>query len=353
MQNDSRRTLAVSITPALLTILTTISSPAVYADEAANLKPPPDIGADASGADAEEASNAAAEVENAEPAASAEMGGQTPPTAAEQNTPSKPATPKPTATTPVDPVLRLALLNVSAEGIEERIVSVVTNSILTELRKLRKVTVIGLDEVQAILDFEEQKQMMGCDDTSCLADLAGALGVDNIIVGSLAQVSDKTVMALKRIDQEEAEVITTYQKYLVPQGGEEFLAAIGPGIETLFPDRPLRDGQTRGVPEEVALRLSPPPLPPWVVYTGAGVAGVTALSAVALGSYSLIEYIFFQLAAADGQQKPVDFGALNAQTWRINIAGGAAWGLVAVTLGVAAATGVLALFTDWQGYGDE
>ena len=58
------------------------------------------------------------------------------------------------------------------------------DSLLAELRKLERVSVIGMDEVRAMLDIEAQKQALGCDDDEgCLAEIAGALGAPADIIG--------------------------------------------------------------------------------------------------------------------------------------------------------------------------
>ena len=60
---------------------------------------------------------------------------------------------------------------------------------------------------------------------------------------------------VRRVDQRRAKVLGTVSKRLTAGSGEEFLAAIGPAIEELFPERELRAHTQRGVPKEVALRF--------------------------------------------------------------------------------------------------
>jgi hypothetical protein len=46
-------------------------------------------------------------------------------------------------------------------------------------------------ELTALLGLERQRQLLGCeDDSSCLIEIAGAIGVDAIAMGDLARVSD-------------------------------------------------------------------------------------------------------------------------------------------------------------------
>ncbi|HEY4221201.1 MAG TPA: hypothetical protein VGO62_07655, partial [Myxococcota bacterium] len=136
--------------------------------------------------------------------------------------------------------MRIAVYDLSAPGIEPRTAHLFVDSLLTELRKLQKTSVVSLDEVRALLDVEAQKQVAGCSDSSCLAEIAEALGADVLIVGGFARVDDRTALSLKRIDARKAEVIADYTHQLADAGGEELLAAVGPAVQKLFADVPLR-----------------------------------------------------------------------------------------------------------------
>ena len=59
--------------------------------------------------------------------------------------------------------------------------------------------VITQKEISAVVGLERQKQLIGCgdDQSSCLAELAGALGVDGIVTGSMAKTSGGFAVNLK------------------------------------------------------------------------------------------------------------------------------------------------------------
>lgn len=182
---------------------------------------------------------------------------------------------------------RVAVYDFELSQVSEQIGHVVTQAVLDELRKYKGLSIIGMSEIQAMLDLESQKQIMGCDeDESCLAEIADALGVDSIVIGSLALVGDGHVIAVRRIDQHDARVAGSYTKRLEAEDGAEFLATVGPMIPALFPEHELRPGARVGVDPDVALRLNPPPLSPWVFYAGAGTAAGLLAGAVVLGAVS-------------------------------------------------------------------
>ena len=207
-----------------------------------------------------------------------------------------------------------------------------------------------MDEIRDMLAFEKTKDQAGCDDVTCLAEIGGALGVDDLLTGRLSKIGDGHVMVLRRIDQSHAQTVSVFDKRLVAGDGEEFLAAVGPAIATTFAEQPLRPGATRGVADEVALRLHPPPLPQWSVYLAAG----GTLAALAGGS------VFGVLARAAKQD--YDAYAADSTTQLVNgrtladkraaVQGNALKANVFLVSAGALllTTGIMSLFTDWHGY---
>ena len=62
-----------------------------------------------------------------------------------------------------------------------------------------EVRVTTASEVQAILGNERQKELLGCGDTSCLAELTAALGAEYLVIGSVAKAGTEIVATLKCI----------------------------------------------------------------------------------------------------------------------------------------------------------
>ncbi len=240
------------------------------------------------------------------------------------------------------------------EGVEPRTGRLLADNLVVELRKLSGFSVVGMTEVRAMLSAEGDRQTMGCSEgASCLAELADALGADVLITGRLGQLPGQKVLSLRRIDQTRAQVVGEVEERLVDTGGEELLAAIGPAVEQLFPEVPLKLGQTRGVPKEVARALNPPPLPVWSTLTVAGAATAIGGVGVVAGALSAATLAETQ-ALVDGSASAPVSGAVVVQRQ----SDAAAQALVAnVALGVAAfglvVSGVMAVFTDWDGVGDE
>lgn len=249
-----------------------------------------------------------------------------------------------------DRAVRVAVYDLEAANVDAHVGRVVTESVVAEVRKLDRVVVVGMSEVRALLDLEAQKQLAGCSEDSCLAEIADALGVDLVVTGTLARVGEEHVFGLKLVDARAARTASSYDARLAPAGGEEFLAAVGPAVEKLFPGRPLRPGATRGVPAEIALRLNPPPIPAWAFWSGVGGTAVLAATGGALTTvWALRQNDFATLR----EQDAVSGALVKQRTDELLFAEGlmwTAWGVAGAAAVVVAAT---AFFTDFAGYGED
>ncbi len=248
--------------------------------------------------------------------------------------------------------LRLALPDVKVSGdLPQRQVALLETALLAEIRKLEGVSVIGMSEIRQMLSFEYQRQMLGCQaDGQCLAEIAGALGVDEMVHAQVIVEGKTATFSLHRISMRQARVVGTHTKRLDRAGGEELLGDVGPAVQQVFPDRALREGATRGVDKSIALRLNPPPLPRWPFFATAGAAVAALAGGVVAGVMSQDAQNQYKSLSQQSLSQPVSGSQLQsleqtaqsrAQTANILfIAGGV----------LAVGAGVEALFTDWHGY---
>ena len=251
-------------------------------------------------------------------------------------------------------LLRIAVYDLDiSDDVPERTARVFLDSLAIELRKLRAVDVVTMEEIRTMIDVEAQRQLTGCDQQSCLAEIADALGADVILSGSIAKVGEERLLGLARIAQRDAAVTHRFQLRLEEAGGEELLAAVGPAVEQLFPDRELKPNETRGVDEAVALRLHPPPLPAWSFWATMGTGAALASSGVALALLSLAPYAETQRLVEVSTQRAVEASAVKGSYDNANLLflGGQVLAGAGVTALVA--SGVMFFFTDFAGVGDD
>lgn len=88
-------------------------------------------------------------------------------------------------------VLDLAHVGVDAEA--ARLVSGIVASLAAENRDINVVTSADL---RAMLDLEATTQALGCDATSCLAEVAGAVDASFIVYGDLGKLGERYVVTI-------------------------------------------------------------------------------------------------------------------------------------------------------------
>jgi hypothetical protein len=67
--------------------------------------------------------------------------------------------------------------------------------------------VLTSDEITSVLGLERQRQLLGCTDVSCTAELAGALGVDAITITRLGRVGAQQLAISKVVSAKSGEVL--------------------------------------------------------------------------------------------------------------------------------------------------
>jgi TolB-like protein len=103
--------------------------------------------------------------------------------------------------------LKIAVLDIRALGTDAAKAELLSEIALTEASSMGGFDVIGKSDIASVIGFEKQKQVMGCaEDSNCLAEIGGALGVDMILVGSLGTLGDLFRLDLKLVDAKKAKV---------------------------------------------------------------------------------------------------------------------------------------------------
>jgi hypothetical protein len=100
---------------------------------------------------------------------------------------------------------RIAVLDVAVEGgADPTMQGQITGRIADLVGRRPNTTVIAPDDIRAILEKEAQKQLLGCDDQSCLAEIGGALGADILLKGRVTKVEDGFAMTLSAVNAHNA-----------------------------------------------------------------------------------------------------------------------------------------------------
>ncbi len=82
----------------------------------------------------------------------------------------------------------------------ELVPRIIDDYVLTAAQQVGTFEVIGEDDINALLSFEKRKDLAGCDDASCFADIGGALGADQLALFKVALVETSWAVTGKLID---------------------------------------------------------------------------------------------------------------------------------------------------------
>jgi len=104
------------------------------------------------------------------------------------------------------PALKIATLQLEEAGVPEGMAASATVLVPTEVRRARPdAQVISSEDVRSLLSHQKNRLVLGCGaDAACLADLGGALGVDEIVAGRLGRLGSTWVLELRRLDVKQA-----------------------------------------------------------------------------------------------------------------------------------------------------
>jgi TolB-like protein len=83
---------------------------------------------------------------------------------------------------------KLAILDFAANGASKELTSAATSGAANELDRLGVFRVVTAEAIRDMLAFERQRQMLGCTDGGCIAEIGGALGVDYIVSGKVTRI---------------------------------------------------------------------------------------------------------------------------------------------------------------------
>jgi hypothetical protein len=194
-------------------------------------------------------------------------------------------------------------------------------------------------EIQTAIGMERQKQLLGCaaEDSSCLAELAGALGVDAILFGNVGQFGKTFQVNIKVLQANNLAPLATFSAHVDSEEG--LLTELTRGADQIAVQ--LQNGQ----PERVKLKDADAEV---VSSSGGGkksrvLSWVMLGGGVAVGGAGLALLIVTLGRANEIRNAPSSAEALALRNGAIPLE---AAGWICAGLGVAAlATGIVTLLT--------
>ncbi len=121
-----------------------------------------------------------------------------------------------------------AVMELSARpGVPAEEAQAMTDRLTVSLRKAGKFSrLMAMGDVQAALDVASLAQRVDCDNAGCAAEIAGALGVDFLVVGNVARLQAVTLITVKVIRAHSADTVAVSSVDIRDATPERMLAAM-------------------------------------------------------------------------------------------------------------------------------
>ncbi len=95
---------------------------------------------------------------------------------------------------------KVLVLDLEAVGITADDAAAATRVVAAAADEVEGVEIMSAAELRSLAALEGTRAVSGCADTSCMADIAGALGAQRIIFGSLSKLGSTTTVVLSLYD---------------------------------------------------------------------------------------------------------------------------------------------------------
>jgi len=123
--------------------------------------------------------------------------------------------------------LRVAVLDVKTSGgLDADVVLGLSNLVASEAARLPLRVSSGAD-LRTLLGLEKEKQLLGCSEGSCIAEIAGSLGVDYLLATSVAKVGEVWLFTFNLLDVKKARSLARITEQASDEKGLVALAPEG------------------------------------------------------------------------------------------------------------------------------
>lgn len=127
------------------------------------------------------------------------------------------------------------VMDIGGSAVDAGTARTITSTIAVSVAKRPKLNVLTGDDVKKIAEVEADKQVLGCDPsaTSCLAEIAGAMGADLVLYGDVGRLGELYVLNLNLFDAGQATAVGR-RSVNTKTFDESFIAQIDLAVGALF-----------------------------------------------------------------------------------------------------------------------
>ncbi|MEW5849276.1 MAG: hypothetical protein AB2A00_10700 [Myxococcota bacterium] len=165
----------------------------------------------------------------------------------------------PDATAPTVAVLKLE----SQYGVIPGLAAVLGDHLTQSVRESRAFAqVIAAREVETVLGMDRTALLANCDSEGCMAEMAGALGVDFVLSGSVGKVGSNFVLSLRLLDVRRGLAASSVSERVPGNSEDALLNSIEPALIKLLDGAALTHPGLAKEPAAPLERASAPPPTP-------------------------------------------------------------------------------------------
>ena len=114
---------------------------------------------------------------------------------------------KPMFTLKEGETLKLAVMPLSARGVDVATADALTSILSSQLNQIKGISVISQDDIKAMLAKVSMDSAVECTDSmQCVVEIGASLGLSKLVTGSVGKVKDTYVISIQLIDTRRAEV---------------------------------------------------------------------------------------------------------------------------------------------------
>lgn len=125
----------------------------------------------------------------------------------------------------------LLVLSLDTAGVSADEASILDGMIANALTGRDDIEVVTAEELRQMIELEGEKQALGCDDTSCLGEIAGAMGAQYVLFGKVGRLGELTVVQVNLFDSTAAKTVTRQE--IKEQGIELVAEQIQPAVDSI------------------------------------------------------------------------------------------------------------------------
>jgi hypothetical protein len=142
---------------------------------------------------------------------------------------------------------KVLVLDMGGTGVDADLMRSLSDVLVTAAREklIGRFEVVSQADIATMISHERQKDLLGCNETSCFAEIGGALGADRLVAGSLGKIGALYVITIRHIDTVNSRVLGHVQDKV--EGKVEILAEAVTQLtrSLLDPDQPYGLGFVR------------------------------------------------------------------------------------------------------------